>query len=120
MLSTYTNFDHRQADLTMNEGEEVKLTLAPVTLRPPLLDSLVVIANIVQQPSSQTESSWNTWLSSADFSPGVHTIPISEHYTLLPGQGNGNTRPIQGTGPGYELTYSVSYPKPTTNRASAP
>jgi hypothetical protein len=117
-LSTYANFDYRQANLTMKEGDDVALTLTPVTLQPPLLDSLVVIANIAQGQSLQPEdSSWNTSLASASFSPGVHTIQINKHYTIPPGLGN--TKPIQGTVAAYELTYNVSYAKPANNRARA-
>ncbi len=118
MLSTYTNFDYRQVNLTMKEGDDIALTLAPVTLKP-LLDSLVVIANIAQGPTQQPEdSSWDTALASANFSPGVHTITINKHYIVPPGRGN--PKPLQVPVAGYELTYSVSYTKPTTDRASAP
>jgi hypothetical protein len=119
LLSTYTNFDYRQANLTMKEGDDVALTLSPITLKPPLLlDSLVVIANIAQEPNLQPEdSAWDTSLASASYSPGVHTIQISKHYTMPPGPGH--TKPIQGTVAAYELTYNVSYSKPT-NRAIGP
>jgi hypothetical protein len=117
LLSTYTNFDYRQANLTMKEGDDVALTLSPITLKPPLLlDSLVVIANIAQEPNLQPEdSAWDTSLASASYSPGVHTIQISKHYTMPPGPGH--TKPIQGTVAAYELTYNVSYSKP--NRVNA-
>ena len=101
----------------MKEGDDVALTLAPVTLKPPLLDSLVVIANIAQGLSLNPEdSSWNTTFAAANFSPGVHTIQINKHYTMPPGPGN--PKPSQGTVAAYELTYNVSYVKPSTNRAS--
>jgi len=116
-LSTYTNFDYRQAELSMKEGDDVALNIAPVTLRPPLLDSLVVIANIAQQPNlSPEDSSWDTSLAAASFSPGLHKITISKEYTSPPDQFH--RKPVTMHVAAYELTYNVSYSKPM-NRTSA-
>jgi hypothetical protein len=54
--------------------------------------------------------------SSANFSPGEHTLQIPKHY-VIPGGGTGNSKPTIVATPGYELTYKVvSYNPQTVGR----
>ena len=116
LLSTYSNFDYRQVNLTMNEGDDVALKMPPVVLKPPLPGSLVVIANISQEPNLTPEdSSWAASLASASYSPGVHKITISKQYVRPPDRYN--PKPVTLTTPAYELTYNVSYSKPMNRTA---
>src|SRR5258708_1315881 len=58
VLETYANFAQNQsAVLTMKEGDVVNLNFPRAVMNAPLLDSLVVIANINQQPLGQTQDS---------------------------------------------------------------
>ena len=109
ILGTYADFTYRQsAVLTMQEGDDVALNLAPVTLTPPLFDSFVMIANISQQPGGQPEdSSFDVSQASANYAPGVHTVQIAKQYWLPPSPWN--RKPIKVTVPAYELTYNLSY-----------
>lgn len=109
LLDTYANFAHNQSTvLTMNEGDVINLNLPPVNLTRPLLDSLVVIANVSQQPNSQpVDSAFEAFQRTANYSPGAHTIQIRKRYVIPPGPGH--TKPIFGYAPAYELTYTVRY-----------
>jgi hypothetical protein len=107
LFETYANFQLRQsAVLTMREGDEVSLNLPALNVR--AFDSLVIIANIKQQPNSTPEdSAFAVWARAANFSPGVHTLQITKVYIEPPGPGH--TKPLQIRVPAYELTYSVRY-----------
>jgi hypothetical protein len=107
LLETYANFEMRQSDvLTMREGDEVSLNLPALNVR--AWDSLVVIANIKQQPISTPEdSAFAVWARTANYSPGVHTLQITKVYVEPPGPGH--TKPLQVRVPAYELTYNVRY-----------
>jgi hypothetical protein len=80
-----------------------------VVMVPPLLDSLVVIANISQQPNGQPlDSGFAAALrSAANYSSGVHTIQITKSYVIPAGPGH--IKPIIAHMPAYELTYNVQY-----------
>jgi hypothetical protein len=110
-LSTYADFAYRQANLTMKEGDDVALNITPVTLKPPLYDKFVLIANITQQPSGQPEdSSYDSTLATANYSPGMHTVQITKTYVIPPSQVHSKPTFVQV--PAYELTYSLSYASP--------
>jgi hypothetical protein len=124
-LDTYANYSEEQSQvLTMNEGDDVALTMPPVVFTPPYSDTLVIIANVQQQQNGYTEdSAWGPALRNANFSPGTHTITISKTY-VIPG-GPGHVKPTFGHAPAYELTYKVDFVdrpnlqiQPTTTRAT--
>ena len=116
VLETYANYTPNQsAVLTMREGDEVNLSMAPSVVRSPLLDSLVLIANINQQTTSGLQdSAFAVSFRSANFSPGAHTLQIPKHYFEPPGPGH--TKPLQLSVPAYELTYNVRYSAPSVLR----
>jgi len=107
LLETYANFEMRQSNvLTMREGDEVSLKLPALNVRAG--DSLVIIANVKQQPTSTPEdSAFAVWARTANYSPGVHTLQITKVYIEPPGPGH--TKPLQLRVPAYELTYEVRY-----------
>jgi hypothetical protein len=107
LLETYANFEMRQSGLlTMREGDEVSLKLPPLNVRAG--DSLVILANVKQQPTSTPEdSAFAVWARAANYSPGVHTLQITKVYVEPPGPGH--TKPLQIRVPAYELTYNVKY-----------
>jgi hypothetical protein len=109
MLETYANFAHNQSSvLTMKEGDVVNLNIPKVIMTPPLLDSLVVIANIAQQPNGQPlDSGFAAALRSANYSSGVHTVQVTKSYVIPAGPGH--IKPIIAHMPAYELTYNVQY-----------
>ncbi len=109
VLDTYANFAHNQSStLTMKEGDVVNLTIPPVNLTRPLLDSLVVIANVSQQPNFQpVDSAFDAFQRTANYSPGTHTIQVRKRYVIPAGPGH--TKPTFGYAPAYELTYTVRY-----------
>lgn len=109
MLDVYANFNERQSSvLTMKEDDEVPLTIRSVVLNAPLPNSLVVIANINQQPLGSTQdSAFAAALRTASYSPGLHTLQIPKHFVIPPGPGR--RKPIIATTPAYELTYNVNY-----------
>jgi hypothetical protein len=109
MLDVYANFGERQSSvLTMKEDDEVTLNIPPVVFNAPLPGSLVLIANINQEPLGSTQdSAFAAALSSANYSPGVHTLQIPKHYVVPIGPGN--RKPYIATTPAYELTYKVNY-----------
>jgi hypothetical protein len=109
MLETYANFVlHQSAVVTMREDDEVALTLPPSVVKASGLDSLVIIANILQQPIGTPEdSAFNVSARTANFSPGAHTLQITKVYVEPPGPGH--TKPLQIRVPAYELTYNVKY-----------
>lgn len=110
-LSTFADFAFRQANLTMNEGDDVALNVAPIVLKPPLYDKFVLIANITQQPSGQpVDSNFDFTLASANYSPGTHTVQVMKTYVVPPS--SVHSKPIFMQVPGYELTYSVDYVNP--------
>jgi len=108
LLETYANFAVRQsAVLTMHEGDEVNL--GPIVLKPASYESLVVLANIRQEPTGQPEdSAFVTSSRAANYSPGTHTLQITKVYVQPPGPGH--TKPLQVRVPAYELTYTVAPP----------
>lgn len=115
LLETYANFVLRQSSvLTMREGDEVTLNLPPSVVKG-LGDSLVIIANIKQQPTSTPEdSAFAVSARTANFSPGVHTLQITKLYIVPPGPTN--PKPLQLRVPAYELTYNVRYSSPAVLR----
>lgn len=108
VLEVYANHIARQSsNMTMREGDEVNLTFPPFVVKS-LGDLLVVIANINQQPLAQPQdSAFNAWPRTMNFSPGMHTLPITKVYSVPP------TPPIRKPTfirvPAYELTYNVRY-----------
>jgi len=116
VLETYANYTHNQSPvLTMREGDELNLNMAPSVVRSPLLDSLVLIANINQQATTGLQdSAFDAWLRSANFSPGVHTLQITKSYWVPPGPQN--RKPYEVKVPAYELTYNVRYASPNVLR----
>lgn len=113
MLDLFVNMTQNQTQvLTMNEGDEVALNMRPVIVNS-LLDSLVIISNVNQQPLGSTQdSAFAATTKSANYSPGTHTLQIPKHYIIPPGPVN--RKPIIATTPAYELTYVVKYVNPTT------
>jgi len=111
ILETYADFTVRQsAILTMNEGDEVTLSIPRVVMNAPFLDPLVVIANINQQSSGFTQdSAFDAWPRLTNFSPGVHTLRISKIYFLPPSSLPGHEKPVKMIVPAYELTYKVRF-----------
>jgi hypothetical protein len=109
MLDVYANFSERQSSvLTLSENDEVTLNIPTIVLNSPLLNSLVVIANIDQQPLGSTQdSAFAVALRSANYSPGVRTLTIPKHYVVPIGPTN--RKPYIATTPAYELTYKVTY-----------
>jgi hypothetical protein len=109
MLDVYANFSERQSTvLTMKEFDEVTLNIPPVVFNAPLPNSLVVIANLNQQPlGSSDDSAFAAALRSANYSAGTHTLQIPKHYVVPVGPGN--RKPYIATTPAYELTYKVTY-----------
>jgi hypothetical protein len=109
VLDIWADYTHRTSDtLTMNENDQVNLSIAPVSFTPPYSDTLVVIANIVQQPTtSEQDSGFDSFSAAMNFSPGTHTVQIPKTYILPPGPVN--RKPIIATMPGYALTYSVAF-----------
>jgi hypothetical protein len=109
MLDVYANFSERQSTvLTMKEYDEVTLNIPPVVFNAPLPNSLVVIANLNQQPlGSSDDSAFAAALRSANYSAGTHTLQIPKHYVVPVGPGN--RKPYIATTPAYELTYKVTY-----------
>ena len=115
-LDAYANFGERQShSLTFREGDEVSLNLTPVIINAPLPNILVVIASINQPGGSADDTSFWSAPSSANFSPGEHTLQIPKHY-VIPGGGPGNLKPTIVATPGYELTYRVVSYNPQTIR----
>ncbi len=112
VLETYANYTHSQsAVLTMREGDEQNLNMGPAVVRSPLLDSLVLIANINQQTSNgPQDSAFAVSDRSANFSPGVHTLQITKHYWMPPD--TRHPKPLEVKVPAYELTYNVRYGRP--------
>ena len=79
------------------------------------LDLLVIIANILQQPTFQPEdSAFAASSRMANYSPGTHTLQITKLYVEPPGPGH--TKPLQMRVPAYELTYTVRYSNPGLTR----
>jgi hypothetical protein len=109
MLDVYANFSERQSSvLTLKENDEVTLNIPTIVLNSPLLNSLVVIANIDQQPLGSTQdSAFAASLRTANYSPGVRTLTIPKHYVVPIGPTN--RKPYIATTPAYELTYKVTY-----------
>jgi hypothetical protein len=113
-LDAYANFGERQShSLTFREGDEVSLNLTPVIINAPLPNILVVIASINQPGGSADDTSFWSAPSSANFSPGEHTLQIPKHY-VIPGGGPGHLKPTIVATPGYELTYKVVSYNPQT------
>ncbi|MBV9215561.1 MAG: hypothetical protein JO053_05240 [Acidobacteria bacterium] len=112
-LDTYANYTERQAQsLTFREGDTVNLNIPKVILDGPLPNVLVIIASIDQSGGSQDDTAFASAPSSANFSPGEHTIQIPKTYIIPPG--HGSTKPTIVHTPGYELTYNVKVVNPTT------
>ncbi len=107
VLEAYANHSARQSPvLTMNEDQEVSLSFPPFVLPSGGLETLVIIANINQQPNAQPQdSAFNAWPRSMNFSPGMHTLPITKVYVMPAGPGR--PKPSFVRVPAYELTYNV-------------
>lgn len=113
-LDAYANFGERQShSLTFREGDEVGLNLTPVIINAPLPNILVVIASINQPGGSADDTSFWSAPSSANFSPGEHTLQIPKHYVI---PGRPGIKPTIVATPGYELTYKVVSYNPETIR----
>ncbi|NUS99420.1 MAG: hypothetical protein HOP96_00395 [Sphingomonas sp.] len=113
MLEVHANHVMRQsATLTMNEGDEVSLAFPAFTVPATGVDTLVVLANVNQQPNFQPQdSAFNAWPKSANFSPGMHTLVITKVYSIPPRPPQ--RKPSYIRVPAYELSYSVRYsPRP--------
>ncbi|MFS8086864.1 MAG: hypothetical protein ACMG6H_14620, partial [Acidobacteriota bacterium] len=111
-LDVYANFNERQSSvLTMKEDDDVALNIPTIVFNNPLPNSLVIIANVDQEPLGSTQdSAFAAALKSANYSPGTHTIQVPKHYVMrVPG----SLKPIITTTPAYELTYNVNYVSPT-------
>lgn len=108
VLGLWANYTQRQSQtLTMHENDQVNLSIEPVSFRPPYSDTLVVIANIIQQnQGSEEDSGFSAASAAMNYSPGTHTLQIPKTYILQPNQVH--TKPIIATMPGYELTYTVA------------
>jgi len=119
ILDTYVNFvRHQSPTLTMSEDDEVTLNMPPSIVKTSGSALLVIITNILQQPTSQPEDS--TFAASsrtANFSPGTHTLQITKVYVEPPGPGH--PKPLQIRVPAYELTYSVRVTNPPTFRSTS-
>lgn len=113
MLDVYANFNERQSTvLTMKEDDDVAVNIPTIVFSAPLPNSLVLIANVNQQPLGSTQdSAFAAALRTASYSPGVHTLQIPKHYVIPPGPGH--RKPIIATVPAYELTYNVNYVSPS-------
>jgi len=109
VLETYANYTARQSSvLTMREDDEVNLSFPPFVLKAPGMETLVIIANINQQPLAQPQdSAFNAWPRSVNFSPGMHTLRITKVY--VEPKGPGRPKPMFMRVPAYELTYNVRY-----------
>jgi|GEM_PF-3378690 len=120
ILDTYVNFVRRQSpSLTMREDDEVALNMPPSTVKTSGSDLLVIIGNILQQPTSQPEdSAFSASSRTANFSPGTHTLQITKVYIEPPGPGH--NKPLQIRVPAYELTYNVRVTNPPTLRSVSP
>jgi hypothetical protein len=95
----------------MHEGDDVALNLAPIILKPPLFDKFIMIANIEQEPNGQPkDSAFEVSPSSANYSPGIHTLQITKTYVIQPNQVHSKPTFVQV--PAYELTYSLNYTNP--------
>ncbi|HSB29882.1 MAG TPA: hypothetical protein VLE19_18580 [Pyrinomonadaceae bacterium] len=116
ILDTYTNFvRHQSPTLTLREDEEVALNMPASIVKTAGLDLLVIIANILQQPTFQPEdSAFAASSRMANYSPGTHTLQITKLYVEPPGPGH--TKPLQMRVPAYELTYTVRYSNPGLTR----
>ena len=112
-LDTYANFGERQSHLTFREGDELSLNLTPVIINAPLPNILVVIASIIQPGGSADDTSFWSAPSSANFSPGEHTLQIPKHFVI---PGRPGIKPTIVATPGYELTYKVVSYNPETIR----
>jgi hypothetical protein len=112
VLETYANHSARQSPvLTMSEDQEVSLNFPPFSLPASGMETLVVIANINQQPLAQPQdSAFNAWPRSMNFSPGMHTLQITKVYVMPVGPGR--PKPSFVRVPAYELTYNVRYTDP--------
>jgi hypothetical protein len=119
ILDTYANFvRHQSPTLTMREDEELSLNMPSSIVKSPG-ELLVIIANILQQPTSQPEDSAFVALSrTTNFSSGTHTLQISKVYVEPPGPGH--TKPLQIRVPAYELTYTVRYSNPGLTPSRTP
>lgn len=117
ILDTYVNYlRHQSPTLTMREDDEVNLNMPPSTIKASGSDLLVIIANILQQPTSQPEdSAFAASSRTANFSPGTHILQITKVYVEPPGPGH--AKPLQIRVPAYELTYGVRVTNPTTLRS---
>jgi hypothetical protein len=111
-LDAYANFTSRQSPvMTMHEDEELNLSMPPFVLKAAGLETLVVLANINQQPLGQPQdSAFDAWPKSSGFPPGTHTLQITKVYVEPPGQGH--TKPLFIRVPAYELTYTLRYSDP--------
>ncbi len=112
-LEAYANYDERQSQNRMfREGDVTNLSLAPVLIKAPLPNMLVIIASINQPGGTADDTSFTSALKTANFSPGEHTIQIPKEFIIPPG--HGITKPTIVHVPGYELTYKVVTHNPTT------
>lgn len=117
MLDVYANFNERQASgLTMKEDDDVALNIPTIVFGAGLPGSLVLIANINQEPLGSTQDSAFAFaLKSANYGAGTHTITVPKHYVIPRSQFN--PKPIIATTPAYELTYVVKYQQGPVIRA---
>ena len=122
VLQAYADFTSRATPvLTMQENQQVALNLPPIMFNSPLLDPLVVLANVDQQAQGgKQDSAYAVWPQALNFSPGAHTLTVTKTYSLAAGSVGGGNKPSFVSVPGYELSYTVDYKgplvaKPETN-----
>lgn len=108
-LDTFANFAERvSTTLTLKENDTVSLNIEPAVLSAPLLDQLVVIANINQQtPDNTQDSAFEVHSKDMSYAPGKHTLQITKTYTEPPN--SVHDKPLFVKVPAYELTYEVAY-----------
>jgi hypothetical protein len=113
-LNAFANYDQRQKLLTMREGDEVALDLAPVVLNAGLYDKLVVIGNVEQPPNNDRDTAFRTSLRTQNYQPGTYTVQIPKYY-IRPADSI-TRKPTFVRVDAYELTYTVRYIDPAVIR----
>ncbi len=113
VLNLFANYDSpAQRHLTMRDGDDVALELAPVRLKAGTYEKLVIIGNIMQQqPTVTADSAFKASAREQNYAPGRYVLKIPKVY-FVPG----HPKPSEVHVPAYELSYTVRYLDPSVRQ----
>jgi len=110
-LHAFANYTEAQKTLSMREGDDVALNMAPIRLDARKFENLVIIGSVEQPPNNPKDSVFAAATKAQGYAPGSHKLQIPKWFSIPPDQFSHKPQLIPV--PAYELTYTVRFHDPS-------